>query len=44
MHDHDMVKLVTIVQQIMTGLRMAETEDDRFAVTMRAVYGMVMRK
>jgi hypothetical protein len=32
MHDDDMVKLVTTVQLFMKGLRMAEIEDDGFAV------------
>jgi hypothetical protein len=41
--DGDMVTLITIVQQIMTGLLTADTEEDRFAV-MRAVYRPVMQK
>jgi hypothetical protein len=32
-----MVTLITTVQQIMTGLKAAEIEDDRFALIMRAV-------
>jgi hypothetical protein len=30
------------VQQIMAGLRTLETEDDRFTVFMRAIFGWVM--
>jgi hypothetical protein len=32
--DGDMVTLITTVQQIMTGLQTADTEEDRFAVIM----------
>jgi hypothetical protein len=39
-----MVTLITTVQQIMTGLQTADTEEDRFAVIMKAVYGLIMRK
>jgi hypothetical protein len=37
-----MVKLITTVQQIMMGLRMTETEVNRFSLTVRAVYDLVM--
>jgi hypothetical protein len=42
--DGDMGTLTTTVQQIMTGLQTADTEEDRFVVIMRAVYGLVMWK
>jgi len=42
--DTDLITLMTTVQQIMTGLQTADTEQDSFAVIMRAVYGLVMRK
>jgi hypothetical protein len=42
--ESDMVTLITTVQQIMTGLKTAQTEDDRFALIMRAVYRIVMKK
>jgi len=42
--DDDKVTLITTVQQILTGLRTADTEEDRFTVIMRAVYGLVMQK
>jgi hypothetical protein len=42
--DGDMTTLISTVQQIMTGLQTVDTEEDRFAVTMRAIYGLVMRK
>jgi hypothetical protein len=41
--DGDMVTLITTVQQIMTGLQTADTEEGRSAVIMRAVYGLVLR-
>jgi hypothetical protein len=40
--DGDMGTLTTTVQQIMTGLLTEDTEEDRFVVIMRAVYGLVM--
>jgi len=40
----DMVMLITIVQQIMTGLQTADTEEDRFALIIRAVYGLDVQK
>jgi hypothetical protein len=43
-NDSDMVTLITTMQQIMTGLKTAETEDDRFVLNMRAVYEIVMKK
>jgi hypothetical protein len=39
-----MVTLVTTAQQIRTGLKRAPTENDRFALIMRAVYRIVMKK
>jgi hypothetical protein len=39
-----MVALITTVQQIMTGLQTADSEENRFAVIKRAVYGLVIRK
>jgi len=39
-----MVTFITIVKQIMTGLQIAHSEEDRFAVIMRATYGLVMWK
>jgi hypothetical protein len=42
--DGDTVTLITTVQQIMMGLQTADTEGDRFAVIMRAAYGLVMHK
>jgi hypothetical protein len=42
--DTDVVTLITTVQQIMTGPQTANTEENSFAVIMRAVYGLVMRK
>jgi hypothetical protein len=36
------VKLITTVLQIMMGLRLAETEDDRFSVIVEALYVLVM--
>jgi hypothetical protein len=39
-----MATLNVTVQQIMMGLQTADTEDDRFAVIMRAVYRLVMGK
>jgi len=41
--DGDMVILMTTVQQIMTGLQTVDTEQDRFTVNMRAVWGLDMR-
>jgi hypothetical protein len=40
----DVATLITTVQQIMTGLQTADTKQNRSAVIMRAVYGMVLRK
>jgi hypothetical protein len=40
----NMVTLITTVQQIMTDLQTADTEEDRFAVIMRAVYVLVLHK
>jgi hypothetical protein len=42
--DGGMVTLMTTVQQVMMGLQTADTEEDRFAVIMRADYGLVMWK
>jgi hypothetical protein len=42
--DSDMGTLTTTVQQIMKGLQTEDTEEDRFVVIMRAVYGLVMWK
>jgi hypothetical protein len=42
--DNDVVTLITTVQQIMTALQTADIEGDRFAVTVGALYGLVMRK
>jgi hypothetical protein len=42
--DGDMVTLMTTGQQIVTDLQTADTEEDRSAVIMRAVYGLVMWK
>jgi hypothetical protein len=39
-----MVTLITTVQQIMMRLQRADTEDDRIAVIMTAVCGLVIRK
>jgi hypothetical protein len=36
--------LITTVQETMTALKTAETEDKRFAVVVKAVCGLVMRK
>jgi hypothetical protein len=37
-----MVTLIATVQQIMIGLQRVDTEEDRFALIMKAVYGLVM--
>jgi len=42
--DDDLVTSIATVQQIVTGIRSAETENDMFAVIMIAVYGLVVRK
>jgi len=42
--DSDMLTFITTVHQILTGVQTAETEEDRFSVTMRAVYGQLMWK
>jgi hypothetical protein len=42
--DKDVVKLITAMQQILMGLRSADTEDDRFTVMVSAVYALLMRK
>jgi hypothetical protein len=42
--DGDVVKLIIAVQQTMTGLQTEYTEEGRFPLIMRAVYGLVMRK
>jgi hypothetical protein len=42
--DSEAVTLITTVQQIMTGLQRVDTEEDRFVVMTRAVYGLVVRK
>jgi hypothetical protein len=42
--ESDKVTLKTTVQQIMTGLKTARTEDDRFALIMNAVFRNVMKK
>jgi hypothetical protein len=39
-----MVTLITTVQQIMTGLQTANTEEGRSAVILRAVYGLIILK
>jgi hypothetical protein len=39
-----MVTLITAVQQIMTNLQRADTEQDRPVVIVRAVYGLDMLK
>jgi hypothetical protein len=39
-----MVTLITTDQQIMTGLRTADTEEDRFSPIIGAVYELVMQK
>jgi hypothetical protein len=39
-----MITLITTVQQIMMSLQTADTEEDRFALFMRAVYGLIIRK
>jgi hypothetical protein len=38
----DMAALITTVRQIVTVLQTADTKEDRFAVIMRAVYGLVI--
>jgi hypothetical protein len=38
------VTLITTVQQLMTSLQSAETEDDRFVIVTRTVCGPVMKK
>jgi hypothetical protein len=40
--DHDIVTLITTVQQIMTGLQTTEYEKGQPPVIMRAVYGLIM--
>jgi len=40
--DGNMVTLITTVQQITTGLQAAHTEKNKYALIMRAVYGLVM--
>lgn len=40
---NEMVELITIVQCIMTGLRLAETKN-MFALIMRVVYNLVIGK
>jgi hypothetical protein len=40
--DSKMVTLITTVQKIMTRLQRADTVEDRFALIMRTVYGLVM--
>jgi hypothetical protein len=40
----DMVTLITTVQFIVTGLQTADTEEDSFAVIMRAIYELLMLK
>jgi len=42
--DGDMVTLITAVQQIITGLQTADTDQDRSVVIVRAVYGLVILK
>jgi hypothetical protein len=42
--DDDMVTLTITVQQIPTGLRTTESDEDRFPPIAIAVYGQVMRK
>jgi DhnA family fructose-bisphosphate aldolase class Ia len=42
--DWGMVTVSTAVQQIMTGLQTADTEGNRLAVIMGAVYGLDMPK
>jgi hypothetical protein len=42
--DGGTVTLMTTVQQVMMGLQTSDTEEDRFAVIMRADYGLVMWK
>jgi hypothetical protein len=41
--DADVVTLVTAVQQIVTALNTAQTGDERFAVVVKAVYGLAKR-
>jgi hypothetical protein len=38
-----MVTLITTVEQIMTGLQTTDSEEERFGLIMRAIYGLVMR-
>jgi hypothetical protein len=42
--DGDMATLITTVQQILTGLQTADTDEDRFTLIRGAAYGVVMRK
>jgi hypothetical protein len=42
--DGDVVKLITTVRQIVTDLRTAHSEGDRFDLIVGAVYGLVLRK
>lgn len=42
--DGGMATLITTVLLIMTGLQTADDEEVRFALIMRAVYGVVVRK
>jgi hypothetical protein len=42
-NDTNMATLITTDQQIMTGLQTTDTEEDSFAVIMKADHGMVMR-
>jgi len=36
------IKLITIVQQIVSVLRTEDTEQERYSVIMRAIYGPVI--
>jgi len=39
-----MATLITTVQQITMGLQIADTEEGRFSLLMRPVYGLIMLK
>jgi hypothetical protein len=42
--DGDMATFIATVQDVMTGLRIARTEDDSFAFVMKAVCGLVRKQ
>jgi hypothetical protein len=42
--DGHVVTFIFTVQQIMTTVKTAMTEDERFSIVVKDVYGLVMRK